>query len=137
MPTATRFWAILVVAALLLVGCAFPQQGTDTPGEIGGTYYVNGTDATGTEYGGQLIVTPVDNSDDFTMQWIITGSVQTGSGTWDGTTLDATWSTIEGFEHASGTAIYRLEDDGTLIGERHMDGYDTAGYEEAFPVREL
>ena len=137
MPTATRLWVILVVGAFLLVGCVFPQQGTDTPGEIGGTYYVNGTDSRDTEYGGQLIITPMDNTDEFAMQWIITGSVQTGTGEWDGTTLTANWSTIEGFEPASGTASYTLEDDGTLIGERHMDGYDTTGYEEAFPVREL
>lgn len=121
---------------LLLVGCAFPQQGTDTPNEIGGTYYVNGTDSRGTEYGGQLILTPTDNPDEFAMQWIITGSVQTGIGTWDGTTLDATWSTIEEFEPASGTAAYTIQGDGTLIGERHMDGLDGVGYEEAFPVRQ-
>ena len=72
MSAAIRLWAVLIVGAFLLVGCAFPQQGTDTPGEIGGTYYVNGTDSRGIEYGGQLIVTPMDSSDEFEMQWIIT-----------------------------------------------------------------
>lgn len=136
MSTAARFCAVLVTGTFLIVGCAFPQQGTDTPHKIGGTYYVNGTDSRGTEYGGQLIITPTDSTDEFAMQWIITGSVQTGTGTWDGTTLDATWSTIEDFEPASGTASYTLEDDGILIGERHMVGYEDAGYEEAFPVRQ-
>ena len=132
-----RLIAVLAASAILLVGCAFPQQGKDAPDEVGGTYYVNGTDSRGTEYGGQLILTPTDNPDEFAMQWTITGSVQTGMGTWDGTTLDATWSTIEGFAPASGTVTYVLEGgDGTLIGERHMDGLDGVGYEEAFPVRQ-
>lgn len=136
MSTATRFVTVLTFGALLLIGCALPQQGTDTPDEIGGTYYVNGTDSRGTEYGGQLIITPTQITDEFTMQWTITGSVQTGIGTWDGTTLDASWSTIEGFEPATGTASYTLADDGTLNGVRHVDGASDTGYEEAFPVRQ-
>jgi len=134
--TAARFCAALAVSAFFLVGCALPQQGTDTPDEIGGTYYVNGSDSRGREYGGQLIITPTSAADKFAMQWIITGSVQTGTGTWDGTNLDAAWSTTEDFEPASGTAFYTIQDDGTLIGERTMDGIEGTGYEEAFPVRQ-
>jgi hypothetical protein len=136
MSTATRFCAVLAAGALLLVGCAFPQQGTDTPDEIGGTYYVNGTDSRGTEYGGQLIITHADTANEFAMQWIITGSVQTGTGIWNGTTLDATWSTVEGLEPTTGTAVYTLENDGILLGERRMDGLSGIGYEEALPVRQ-
>lgn len=136
MTTATRFFTVLAAGAILLVGCAFPQQGTDTPEEIGGTYYVNGTDSDGREYGGQLLVTSTDNPDEFEMQWIITGNVQVGLGMWDGTILNANWATIEDFEPATGTVSYTLEDDGTLIGERHMDGIDGIGYEEAFPVQQ-
>lgn len=121
--------------SLLLVGCAFPQQGTDTPDEIGGTYYVNGTDSRGSEYGGQLVITQLDTTTDYEMQWIITGNVQTGTGIWNGSTLNASWNTIEGFEPARGTVSYTLEDDGSLVGVRHMDGIDGVGYEEAFPVR--
>ena len=122
--------------AVVIAGCAFPQQGSETPDQIGGTYYVNGTDARGTEYGGQLIITRPDNRSDYELQWIITGSIQTGAGTFSRGVLDATWQTVEGFAPVGGTVRYELQDDGSLIGERFEDGADEPGYEEAFPVRE-
>ena len=129
---------IVAIAALAMVvaGCAFPEQGSDTPDQIGGTYYVNGTDARGVEYGGQLIITRPDNRSDYELQWIITGSIQTGAGTFGRGILDATWQTVEGFAPVSGTARYELQDDGSLIGERFEEGMDEPGYEEAFPVLE-
>jgi len=134
MSSPSRLVSMLMTAILLLAGCAFPQQGTDAPDKIGGTYYVNGIDAAGREYGGQLIITPAESADEYSMEWIITGSVQTGTGTWDGHELQVTWATIDGFQPAGGTATYTLTEDGTLMGERRMDGIDGIGSEEALPV---
>lgn len=128
-----RIVAFMAIA-LIATACAFPQQGTDTPDEIGGTYYVNGTDALGIEYGGQLIITR--DGSDYALQWIITGVVQVGTGDFDGVTLEAEWETIEPENGLTGTASYELQPDGSLIGERTTDGVEGAGYEEAFPVRE-
>ena len=127
--------AALLAGLLLVAGCAFPQQGTDTPDEVGGTYYVNGTDALEQEYGGQLIITPNDGS--YEMQWIITGVIQTGVGDFDGRMLEGNWRTIEpDTMQTAGTFSFELQDDGSLIGARTTEGWDTEGYEEAFPVYE-
>ena len=131
-----RLFALATALAIATAGCAFPQQGSETPDQIGGTYYVNGTDARGVEYGGRLTISRADNRADYELQWIITGSIQTGTGTFGRGILDATWRTAEGFAPLSGTARYELQDDGSLIGERFEDGRDVPGYEEAFPVLE-
>ena len=134
--------ALLAAALLVLVtACAFPQQGTDSTENIEGTYYVNGIDGRGIEYGGRLEITPGDEPDRYAMQWIITGSVQVGTGIRDGDQLEAEWSTVEGLvnqggtDRSQGTASYTIASDGTLNGTRTIDGQDETGTEEAFPVQ--
>ena len=128
---------LVATVALLLVGCALPIEGTDSPDAIGGTYFLNGVDFSGTEYGGQLIITQTARPDEYGLQWIVTGSLQTGTGTFDGETLAGTWETIESAGDARGTVQYELRDDGSLAGERLVDGQDTPNTEEAFPVRNV
>jgi len=134
---------ILLAAALLVLAsacAAFPQQGADPTGDIVGTYYVNGIDSREIEYGGRLEITPGDESNGYAMQWIITGSVQLGTGVLDGDVLEAKWSTIEGLvtqegaDHSSGTVTYTVASDGTLNGIRTTAGVTEVGTEEAFPV---
>ena len=125
--------AALCVLSFVAVGCAFVEQGTDTPGRIGGTYYINGVDPGGAEYGGQLIITEVRDRT-YELDWIITGSIQRGTGTFRAGVLEADWETVEGLRESRGTARYELQDDGSLIGERFEDRFDEPGYEEAFPV---
>ena len=134
--------ALLAVTLLVLAtACAFPQQGTDSTESIEGTYYVNGVDGRGIEYGGRLEITPGDEPDHYAMQWIITGSVQVGTGVRDGDHLEAKWSTIEGLvdqdgtDRSQGTASYTIAEDGTLTGTRTIEGQDEIGTEEAFPVK--
>lgn len=121
--------------AVLLSACAFPQQGTDSPDQIGGTYYVNGADAGGVEYSGRLTVTETNRPDVFDMQWIVTGSIQIGVGEFDGSELTAVWNVVDPPDGPGGTATYMLQADGSLIGERTFDDVDGVGHEEAFPVR--
>ncbi len=129
--------ALLVIATVVLTaGCAFPQEGTDTPDAVGGTYFLNGEDSVGTEYSGQLIITGTERPDVFDLQWIVTGSLQVGSGRFDGEILDGDWETVEGAGDARGTVTYELQDDGSLVGERLEAGRSEPNREEAFPVRE-
>jgi hypothetical protein len=132
---------VVVLLAVLGAGCAaFPQPKTESLHELPGTYYVNGEDPQGVEYGGRLEITQGDAPDTYEMQWIITGSLQTGTAVRDGDRLTAEWATVEGSTPAdgpsTGTAEYTIESDGTLRGTRTVDGVDEQGTEEAFPVAE-
>lgn len=125
---------IALILALLVGGCAIPEEGFD--GSLEGDYYINGVDPQGVEYSGLLSITPTDLPNTYDMQWIITGSVQRGSGRVEGSRLTAEWDAIEGFDTASfGTATYTITSAGELIGERTVSGEAAAGTEEAFPVR--
>ena len=127
--------AVVLLAVAALSACTpNPIEGTDTPDEVGGDYFVNGTDPRGTEYSGQLTITEVSRTGQYDLQWIITGSVQTGSGRFDGEILEADWETVSGAFQAQGTIVYELQDDGRLVGVRTQDGFDEEGEEEAFPV---
>ncbi len=136
-----RFALLAVGLLVVATACAFPQQGTDSTESIDGTYYVNGVDGRGIEYGGRLEITPGDQPDHYAMQWIITGSVQVGTGVKDGNQLEAKWSTVEGLvnqdgtDRSQGTASYTIASDGTLTGTRTIDGQNEPGTEEAFPVK--
>jgi len=125
--------AALVMLTLALHACAFVDNDTATSDGIEGTYYVNGVDPGGADYGGQLIITKTASST-YDMDWIITGSIQTGTGTLNGDVLEAEWETVEGLRDSSGTARYEIQADGSLIGERFEDRFDEPAWEEAFPV---
>ncbi len=137
---AVRFALLAVALLVLATACAFPQQGTESTEDVEGTYYVNGIDGRGVEYGGRLEITQEDEPNHYAMQWIITGSVQIGTGVLDGDQLEAEWSTVEGLvnqdgtDRSQGTASYRIASDGTLTGTRTIEGQDETGTEEAFPV---
>ncbi|MEN8235118.1 MAG: hypothetical protein ABFR89_09385 [Actinomycetota bacterium] len=143
-PTRRVQISVFVAAlAVLAAGCAaFPQPKTETSDDLAGTYYLNGTDAQGTEYGGRLEITVAEQPDEYDMQWIITGSIQIGTGTRSGSHLDVEWETVTGTtdkehgEASSGTAEYTIDTDGTLRGTRTIDGVEGTGTEEAFPVAE-
>ncbi len=125
--------SLVVLSILTLSACVFPQQEPAEPGRLDGTYYVNGVDPEGKDYSGQLIITPTDRPNRYEMSWIITGAIQSGTGRLQGTTLEAEWSSIEGQPEAAGTATYQWQDDGSLIGERVVQGLGVAT-EEALPV---
>jgi hypothetical protein len=128
----------LLTLALLLAtaisACAFPEETFD--GSLEGSYYVNGFDQQDIEYSGLLTISTTENDDVYAMQWIITGSVQEGMGTVDGSQLHVEWKALEGYDPSSrGTAVYEITADGELSGERLVDGQEGVGTEEAFPIR--
>jgi hypothetical protein len=70
--------------------------------DIVGSYSVNGLDPLGTEYGGNLTVKPGASPAEYLLQWIVTGSIQEGSGKLDGDKLRVDWRMVEGSSHPVG-----------------------------------
>ncbi len=101
---------------------------------IVGSYSVNGFDPLGTEYGGNLTVAPAGGEDQYSLQWIITGSIQEGDGQIEGNKLMVQWRTIEGSgPGASGVTTYTITTEGELYGPRQVEGQAKLGRENAFP----
>jgi hypothetical protein len=128
------FVTLALLLATAISACAFPEEAFD--GSLDGSYYVNGFDQQEVEYSGLLTITTTADPAIYDMQWIITGSVQGGTGTVEGNQLLVEWSALEGYDTTSrGTGVYEISADGELAGERRVDGQEGVGTEEAFPIR--
>ena len=68
------------------------------------------------------------------MQLIITGVIQVGSDLSNGSPLTARWETINPPNGSTEEILYRLNNDGTMNGERTFDRSNATGTEEAFLV---
>ena len=112
--------------------CGLPGDTLDDGAGIVGTYVVNGTDPTGTEYSGTVTIAERDGR--YVVQWIITGAIQEGTGALEGDRLVVDWRTVSGGRgDSAGTAEYTVGDDGVLRGSRTVAGAEGAGTEEIFP----
>jgi hypothetical protein len=132
-----RLWWVLGVIAfgVLMYFTALPGDfavGREGPSGLAGTYTVNGVDPTGLEYSGTLIVNET-GTDAYALEWIITGSILTGSGTRVGNELIAEWESVAAAGPGRGTVTYVIGSDGTMSGVRTVDGFDDPGTEEIFP----
>lgn len=131
---------LFTLTLLLLTACARRTAGPlaeDAPPDnvpsIVGEYAINGFDPDGNEYGGRLNVTLQDNGE-YLLQWIISDSLQEGTGTLTGNQLTVTWRTVEGFlVELTGTATYTVTVKGELYGYKMVDGKDGQGTEAAYP----
>nr|MDJ0954519.1 hypothetical protein [Acidimicrobiia bacterium] len=113
---------------------AFPEEAFD--GTLEGSYYLNGVDRDGVEYSGTLVITTTDDPSVYDMQWIVTGSIQTGTGVVSGSEMTIEWDAVEGFDAASyGAGRYSISPDGELTGERTVAGQEGTATEEAFPIK--
>jgi hypothetical protein len=103
--------------------------------DLVGSYVVNGFDPLGTEYGGHLTITNGQSKGEYHLQWIITGSIQEGSGHLEGNQLIVEWQSIEGFtaDRSAGSATYTVTIRGELYGTRTVEGYEGQGTEAAYP----
>jgi hypothetical protein len=133
---------LLALAALLAACAARPATrgqitGADAPPgaaiTLAGSYSVNGVDPIGTEYGGNLTIRPGDRPDEYKLQWIITGSIQEGTGRLDSNRLRVEWQTAPGMRPASGVTTYTVTTKGELYGTRSVTGFPKEGSEKAFP----
>lgn len=124
---------VLSLVVVLSAGCFARAELEQGPGIVG-TYVVNGVDPVGTEYTGRVSITAASDPDTYLIEWVVTGAILEGTATLDGTTLSATWETVESPRGVSrGTAEYEVRDDGTLVGTRTIEGFDRVGTETIFP----
>jgi hypothetical protein len=100
---------------------------------IVGSYSVNGLDPFGTEYGGNLTIKPGASATEYLLQWIVTGSIQEGSGRLDGNTLRVEWRTVQGIKPSSGVTTYTVTTKRELYGDRAVSSLPKVGTERAFP----
>lgn len=112
--------------------CGLPGDSLDSGDGIVGTYVVNGVDPLGIEYSGTVMIREAGTG--YAVQWLITGSIQEGTGTLVGNRFVVDWRTVTVARGpSSGTAEYVVGDDGVLRGERTVVGVDQVGTEEIFP----
>lgn len=140
----TKFAQLVWLLALILftAGCGSqksevdlgPDAAAGAVPDLVGEYVVNGFDPLGTEYGGSLVIRAGDQTGEYHLQWIVTGSIQEGTGRLQGNQLLVDWHSIAGFrEQSSGKAIYTVTVKRELYGVRTVDGYDKEGSEQAYP----
>lgn len=129
-------WIVAIVAfGVMFYACALPGvfPAADDGGGFAGTYTVNGVDPLGVEYSGTATIAETDNTDQFEVEWIVTGVIQRGVGTLSGDSFDVDWTTTaSGGGTGSGTASYDVQPDGDMIGTKLVDGFDIVGTEELF-----
>jgi hypothetical protein len=139
-----KSWVYIFLVFLLLLlssGCSdeinptlAPDASSDAVPELAGDYLVVGIDPLGTEYGGLLSIRGGENPGSFSLQWLISGSIQRGTGLLQGNQLLVSWYSIEEFGGGvSGTTTYTITMKGELYGIRTVDGHTGEGTEYAFP----
>ncbi len=113
---------------------ALPADEDRTPG-LPGTYTVNGTDPTGGEYSGTVVIKDTDAPDTFALEWIITGALQHGTGVRSGNELAVTWTADASGDGGEihGTGAYTIGGDGRLNGTWRSDRAAGTGSEEIVP----
>lgn len=134
--------ALIFCLALALVACSATKgqiTGRDADSaavpNLAGEYAVNGIDRSGNEYGGRLSIQPGDAAGYYRMQWIITESIQEGTGAVEGNKLKVAWQSAPGqsAQALHGVAAYTITDKGELYGTRTVDGSAGSWEEKAFP----
>ncbi|MDJ0767573.1 MAG: hypothetical protein QNJ12_02225 [Ilumatobacter sp.] len=140
-PESSSIWRRLAVPVVLLVAlsagglamCGLPGDSLDDGEGIAGIYVVNGVDPGGVEYSGTVTIVPL-GGDDFDVQWIVTGTIQRGTGLLRGDRFSVEWETVTAARgDSSGSAEYTVGTDGVLRGTRTVDGVAESGTEEIFP----
>lgn len=130
------FWVVgLLIFCGFLYYTALPgtlPAGRDADDGIAGTYVVNGVDPTGLEYSGTLIISE-SGGNDYTLEWIVTGSIARGRGVLAGSELAVDWESVAAADPRTGSAFYIIQPDGRMLGTRTVDGVDEPGTEEVFP----
>jgi hypothetical protein len=140
----SRWTSLALLSMVLLLAACTARSATKgkiagadaQPGavpDIVGSYSVNGEDPIGTEYGGNLTIKPGASPTEYLLQWIVTGSIQEGSGKLDGNKLRVEWRTVEGIKPSGGVTTYTITTKRELYGDRSVVGFPKTGTENAFP----
>ncbi|MBT8164837.1 MAG: hypothetical protein HKO63_10440 [Acidimicrobiia bacterium] len=127
----------VVIVASIVALAFFTAPNPTAPDDDGdpwtGRWLINGQSAQDTEYSGSLTIRRTSNGYD--LQWLVTGDIALGEGRVVGSRLEASWrstSAISG--EATGSAVYTVDADGSIIGSRTIDGVDGEGTEEGEPA---
>lgn len=135
-----RILLLILILIVFLAGCREKggQIGPDAPPdavpEIAGKYVVNGIDPLGMEYSGHLTIFAGDEPGAYTLQWIVIGNVQEGTGLLKGNQLQVAWRTVEhAGEFSQGTATFTVTVNRELYGTRTAEGMSGEGTETAYP----
>jgi len=124
---------IFALSAGGVATCGLPGDAIVDGEGIAGTYVVNGTDPTGIEYSGTVVISRTGDAT-YDIEWIVTGAVQIGAGRLDGDNLVVEWSAVADPRGAiGGVATYTVGADGTLSGERTIAGVPGVGREDILP----
>ena len=128
---------VLGVAAFVLLGDDGDDGGGGTGsgggeprgGSLVGSYEVEGTNADGSSYQGTAEIT--GSGPDYRIEWTTGSSTSSGRGTLEGDRFEASFS---GSLTGTGTAVYRVEDDGRLVGTWTVEGSTAEGTETLTPT---
>jgi hypothetical protein len=126
---------VVIVAALaaIAIGAFFVLQGGDGGGgggggPLAGPYQVSGTNFDGSAYEGTVEIT--GDGPGYRVAWEVGSTTSSGEGTLDGDRFVVDFS---GAATGAGTAAYRLEDDGSLVGTWTLEGSVGEGTETLTP----
>ena len=128
--------AAIAAFGLMLYTCALPGDlpAGRTGSGIAGTYTVNGVHSSGEEYSGTVVITETTGPDRFDLEWLVTGTIQRGTGVQRGDRLTVEWQSVVAADgDIRGGGSYRIDPDGRLIGTRTVVGVDEPSTEELFP----
>ena len=136
-----RISILILLFAISLTACGRRTPaplGTDAPADnvpdIIGSYALNANDPTGEQYGGTLTVFAGDASNEYKLQWLISGGIHEGTGSLEGNQLTFTWHSVSGTDQdVSGIGTYTVTINGELYGTRFINGVETPGTETAYP----
>jgi hypothetical protein len=133
---------LIVFVALVLASCSGGRgriAGADaSPGavpDLAGDYVLNGVDPEGNEYGGVLTILPGAEAGQYNLQWVVTGSIQEGTGILNGNRLRLEWrsSPNDSTRRIRGRGAYTITTRRELYGTRSVDGAEGEAAENAFP----
>ncbi len=130
-------WLAAIAAfGLMLYTCALPGDlpAGRTGSGIAGTYTINGVHSSGEEYSGTVVITETATGGTFDIEWLITGTIQRGTGVQRGDRLTVDWQSVAAADgDIRGGGSYRIDVDGRLVGTRTVSGVDEPSTEELFP----
>jgi len=135
LPSVPVRWAIGIILFVLVFAwftAPNPKSTADSSDPFVGRWLVNGVDPFGVEYSGSLSITAV--ADGYTLDWIITGALVSGSGRRDGNLLSAEWTRTVAQDTIVGNATYRIDTDGNIVGDVRVADLDDVGTEKGEPV---
>ena len=123
-------WIGVVVFVLILAWFTAPNPiDTSNPDDpFVGRWLINGSDPFGTEYSGSLDIQRA--GDGYVLEWIITGALVSGTGVRDGDELAAEWRRFGGDIVVTGTARYRVDEAGELVGTIRVPDRAENGHEQ-------